>query len=133
MARPILEPVLSAVTSSNASSPVASKGHPHITLFVEANNVDTNNDAFEVRLEGSPDGNTWAPVEMVSGNKAVIDVNSIDTDTAAVSVNGGVYEYLRANVVSVSDSANGDLSLNVWIMAAGNSGTGRRGASHGSP
>jgi len=124
---------LSAVTSSGASSPVASKGHPHITLYVEASNVDTGSDSLSVQLEGSPDGETWAPVEMVSGNRAVIDVSDVDVDAGAVSVNGGFYEYLRANVTEISDSAGGDLSLTVWIMATGNSGTGRRGATHGEP
>lgn len=133
MARPILEPVLSAVTSSGASSPVASKGHPHVTLYVQANNIDSGNDTFTVQLEGSPDGESWAPVEMVSGNKAVIDVSNFDQDAAAVSVNGGFYEHLRANVTEVTDSSGGDLSLDVWIMATGNSGTGRRGATHGEP
>lgn len=133
MANPRNLKSLAGTSSTGAGDHIRLNGHYHITLMVVAPNLDTANDTLEVAIEGSADAVHWTNLGEATTHKQVTtsdfteDPDNAGVYTASVTATGAYHEFMRARVTSLTDSANGDLSVDAWVMAAGNPGAGTRG------
>ena len=139
MSQPITKKSVDAATATTTGADTLSLGHYHLTLFVVAENLDSANDALTVALEGSPDRTHWSGVDEATADKKITESDfSEDPDnagvyTASITITAAYHEHIRARVTEFTDSANGDLSVDAWVMAAGNAGQGRKGTSRKGP
>lgn len=135
MSQPITKPSVEAATGTATGTDVRSLGHVHVTLFVTARNLDTGNDTLTVGVEGSPNRQNWANLGEANSAKKLSesdfteDPDNAGTYTASVTATAAYHEFLRARIEAFTDSANGDLEVDAWVMAAGNPGQGRKGTS----
>lgn len=96
-------------------------------MYVVAKNVDTANDTVTVDLEVSQDDEAnWAKLRDGSGTQigqltiSEFDDPDGDGDAAAyLHVHGVAAEKIRANLTTISDAANGDLSVDAFVGAYG--------------
>lgn len=132
MSRPIRNLSLSGSTSAGAGEGHGAKGHNSLGLFVVAKNLDTANDTLDVRLEAEgPDGE-WSPLRDESGTLvgtlSVGDFTDVDGDgttyNAMLFIHGVPAPRIRANITSYTDSSGSDLSVDAFVLAANNGGTG---------
>ena len=99
------------------------RAHPQIGVFVRVNGIDPSVDVFEMRLEVSPDGETWAPID--SAAPAIDDTMFFDQDDLYDNGNGtfasyntyhnAPIEYIRANVLTLE----GDFEVTVDLYLSG--------------
>lgn len=136
MSRPIRKQSHDAATAAGAGEVHKSKAHNSVGLFVVAQNLDSANDTLTVQVEGSPTGSNgeWATIDTKQGGtktqRLTVDISDMeDTDGDGTYV-GFVYahgipvEWLRVNVTTFTDAANGDLTVDTYITGVGNAGTG---------
>lgn len=132
MSRPIKAQSIAGATSPGVGEGHQAKGHVTQGLFVVANGLDTANDTLDVRLEvEGPDGE-WTPMRDESGalvgTLSVADFEDVDGDgttfNAMLYVHGVPAPRVRANVTSLTDSSGSDLSVDAYVLAANNAGTG---------
>lgn len=139
MSQPITKKSVDAATATTVGADTRSLGHYHLTLFVIARNLDSANDTLTVQLEGSPDQQYWTGVDEAVADKKITesdfteDPDNAGTYTASITMTAAYHEHIRAHVSAFTDSANGDLSVDAWVMAAGNAGQGRKGTSRKGP
>lgn len=124
MSQPIARQSVVDATGATEGSDVNSLGHYMVSLFVSASDFDGGSDTVEVVLEGSPDRARWDTIATVTESDLTSDPTSGES-TGSEYVDGAYYPYLRARVVSLSDSAGSDMSVSAWVCAAANSGQGR--------
>ena len=110
------------------------RGHIAFGLYVLAENLDTTNDTIEVRLEGSDTDSHYSPLNR--GAPAVDNAASVTTAdfvqstedntkySAYVATNSYPIEWLRANITSFTDNADGDLSVTTKVYVGGWTGSG---------
>ncbi|AGC34492.1 hypothetical protein HVTV-2_gp124 [Haloarcula virus HVTV-2] len=131
MGRPIRAEALTGATSATAGDRVQTKGHNSLGLYVVAENLDTANDTLDVRAEMQVAGE-WSAVRDASGT-VVLSLSTSDfedpdgngTYAAFVFAHGVPAEFLRARITSFTDNANGDLSVDAYVMGANWNGPAR--------
>jgi len=125
---------LESATSSGPGEARKTAGHPHLGLFVIARNLDTANDTLEVRGEVSPDDDEYAQVDIgTTGQDDALSVSTSDfedqdgdgTYAAFVTAHNVPVEYVRANITNFTDSADGDLEVDVYVYLTGWTGHGK--------
>jgi hypothetical protein len=133
MGKPVSFQSLDAASSATTGESTQSLGHYHPTLLVVAENLDPANDTLQVDLEGAPGGKqAWAFAGGVQADKH-IDASDFSQDptsgnmTASVTLTGTYFPHLRARIKSFTDDANGDLSVDAYILASAWPETGVRG------
>lgn len=132
MGRPVRGTTLSGATAAGAGDLVQLKGHNSVGLFVEAQNLDTANDTLDVQLEARV-ANEWTSVRDDSGSKALTvtttefeDPDGDGTFAAFVFIHGVPADEVRARITSFNNaSADGDLSVDVYIMGSNWNGPSR--------
>lgn len=134
MANPVNHQLLDAATSTGAGDQTRLKGHENVTLFLSAKNLDTANDSLTVELEASADGSSWTNIaDALNSDKQVQqsdfteDPDNAGDYTASLTVSDVAYEFVRPRITAYTDAANGDLTVDGWVMASGNAGSGTRG------
>lgn len=132
MSRPYRELSVDGATGTGPGEEHAGKGHVTLGLFVVASNLDSANDSLTVRLEvEGPDGE-WSPIRdkdgTVIGELTQSEFEDVDGDGTTFNsflyVHGVPAPSVRANVTSFTDAAGGDLSVDAYVHAANNGGTG---------
>lgn len=132
MSRPIRKQSLSGATSTGAGAGHSAKGHVSQGLFVVADGLDTANDTIDVRLEVEGPDAEWTPIRSESGalvgTLSVADFEDVDGDgttfNAMLFIHGVPAPRIRANITSFTDSSGSDLSVDAYVLAANNAGTG---------
>lgn len=127
MANPVNLLSVSGATSTEAGDDNRARGHYHLTLHANAANIDTANDTLTVELQGSPDGSSWDTLASLNESQFDSDLLGTTDPTASTTVTAAYYEHLRCVISAFTDAANGDLTVDAWVMAAGNAGQGVRG------
>lgn len=128
MSRPIAKESISQAAGTVDGEPFATKGHNSLGLFVLARNLDTANDTLEVELQASFAGDEWAGVVSAGGDKPKLvegDFKDPDGDgnyAAFLYAHGVPAPEVRASIISLTDSANGDLEVDAYVHATGNAG-----------
>lgn len=101
------------------------RAHPQIGVFIQVNGIDPSVDVLELRLEVSPDGDNWAPIDNaspVTDDVMFFDQTDLYDDggayTAYTSYHNAPIEYIRANVLTVSGTfdVTVDLFLSGWTQ-----------------
>jgi len=121
-------------TGAEAGSHEKTRGHTKCGLWVTAENIDPPNDNLQVRVEVSPDGDRFSPID--SGAPAVTnvlvlsDADLYETDEAGVYVGYISHddipaEYIRANITDFADSSGGDLTVTAYLFISGWTGRGK--------
>lgn len=119
MASPVNAISLDEEAADNVDGePVRMLGHFHASLFVN----EEQDGSFEVRLEGSPNGENWGVVQNNAGEDIVISHNELNEDGNALRHVAVAAEYVRARL-----NENSGGVVTAYIMASGNVGQGRRG------
>lgn len=131
MSRPIREQSHAGATTTGPGDPHSAKGHNSLGLFVVAKSLDTANDTLDVELQVEVADGEWAPIHNESGTKVgQITVTEFSNEagsannTALLYVHGVPAPRVRANITAITDAANGDLSVDTYVLAANNGGTG---------
>lgn len=138
MSRPLKKQSHSSATATGGGTETFIRGHTKLGLYVTAANLDTANDTLDVRLEAGLDLDTtdgaidqWSEITNEAGNDPTVGVSDFSdpdgdgTFTAFVVMDDIPAEIVRANITAITDAANGDLSVDTHIFAAGNAdGTG---------
>lgn len=138
MSRPFRAQSHDGAQSAEAGDVHETKGHNSLGLFVVARNLDDANDTLDVRVEGSPTNNNseWATIDTKQGGggskttRLSMDVNDLEDTNGDGTFVGYLYahgvpvEYVRANIVTFTDAANGDLEVDTYIVGANNGGVG---------
>lgn len=120
MSRPIKKQSHSGATSTGAGTAFQAKGHADLGLFVSAPDIDTANDTLNVRIEVSQDGTEWAPISDDTGSTVgTVSATEFDSGNAYTYVSRVPAPYIRANVTGYNDFANGDLSVDTYVIATG--------------
>lgn len=132
MSQPITKLSVSGASTTGPGDDTRTLGHHHLTVFAALQNFDSANDTAEVVLEASPDRVRWDTVTTIQNADFSTDPDSGE-DTASSFVTGEYYEYIRARVTDLSDAANADLTVDVYVMAGGNAGQGRKGTDRSGP
>jgi hypothetical protein len=132
MSRPLIQASVEDADSPVAGEAHSAKGHTALGLFVVAEGLDTAIDTVDVRLEvEGPDGE-WSPIYdedgTLVGELTVSEFVDVDSDgttwTAMLYVHNVPAPRIRANITSFTDSSGSDLSVDAYVLAANNSGTG---------
>jgi hypothetical protein len=97
-----------------------SKGHTHFTMFVIAHGYVAGNDNLTVELQHSPRGDNWTAMASVDES----DLSPGDSTSTSVEM---AAEYVRPAITTFSDASGSDLSVDVFLIASGHSGSGRSG------
>lgn len=132
MSRPIAKTSHSGAQSTGAGEGHEAKGHVTIGLFVVAYSLDTANDTVDVQLEVEVADGEWAPIHDEDGNQvgtiSVADFGNeagSSNNTALIKVHGVPAPRVRANITGFNDAGGeGDLSVDTYVLAANNAGTG---------
>lgn len=119
MANPMNARSLDGVDAPTVGDHQRTRGHHHTSVFAKADVVGT---ACEVSLEASPDGEHWGEIGFIGTDDFDADETS-GASTAALTIGGVYYEYIRANLID----AEGSEGVTVWVMSGGNAGSGTRG------
>lgn len=127
MANPVNKKSVTGATGTTAGESTRSRAHYHLTLHANAANIDTTNDTLTVELQGSPDRATWDTVATLTQSDFDSDLLGTTDPTGSATVTGAYYEHLRVAITEFTDAAGADLSVDAWIMAAGNAGQGVKG------
>lgn len=128
---------LDGVSSTGNGDEIRANGHYHLTVFVAAANFDGANDTLTVTVEGSPDGSRWDTIADDQGNDLSFDASDFAQDddsgehTLSDTHRGCYYEFYRLRVTGFSDNSGGDLTVDGYVMVAGNAGQGQRGQPDG--
>jgi len=137
MARPFQEQSLDSAASTGPGSAYGSKGHNTLGLYVIARNLDPTNDDLTVRLEaGIEDGITesgeFATIRESGGTEECIlnasdftDISGDGTYAAFLYVHAVPAPRMRANITTFNDAANGDLSVDAYVLGTNRSGSGK--------
>jgi hypothetical protein len=130
MSRPIQKKSIEGATSTRLGSQVETGGRVSFSLYVIAREYSKESDSVEVRLEGSMESENWTPLRQIGDMVTVSDSELTDpggsgTFAGIATVHGQPVRYIRANVVSFTDSAGDDLEVDVWVGASANNQTAR--------
>jgi len=132
MSRPIIQKSVEGATAATQGEGFAAKGHTSQGLFVVADGLDTANDTLDVRFEVEGPDEEWSPLRDKNGTLAgTLSVsNYTDVDGDGTTYNAMLYVHnvlaprIRANVTSFTDSAGSNPSVDAYVLAANNAGTG---------
>lgn len=133
MSQPVTRKSVDGVSGEETGSDTRTLGHYHLTLFATADGLDTADDTVEVVLEASPNRKNWSTVTSTGTGNWEEDPDNSGVYTATTFATGEYYEFIRARVKQFDDAADGDLSVDGWVMAGGNSGQGRKGTDRNGP
>jgi hypothetical protein len=133
MSRPAKKRSHEGATATGAGEVHFTRAHTAVGVYVEAHNLDPDNDTLTVSLEGGfedPQGTDHlAPVYDGNSAKKITESDFSDDD------GDGTYEMLlwgsnvpvekiRARITEFSDSANGDLEVDTWVLMSNNASGG---------
>lgn len=130
MARPRYVQSIEGATGTELGEAIETGGRQMASLYVEARNLDANNDSLTVRLEGRfEEGQQWAKLM----RNATDDIGRItqddmgdpdDSGDFAVLhlVNAVCVEEIRADIEEFDDNADGDLEVDVYVGVSNNPG-----------
>lgn len=139
MTNPISRQSIAGATTTTIGEPVDSLGHYHVGLFVKVIDpgITLTDLTVTVQLETSPDaGDTWASVQDIDGTTVDITSGELEEDPSGdayfvghVFADGVYGPKLRANLVDYNQNDGVD----VWVVAGGNAGQGRKATSRKGP
>jgi len=132
VSRPIIQKSIDGASADTQGEGFAAKGHTSHGLFVVANGLDTGTDTLEVRLEMEGPKGEWSPVRdkdgTLVGTLSVSDFTDADGDgttyNAMLYIHNVPAPRIRANITSFTDSSGSNLSVDAYVLAANNAGTG---------
>lgn len=126
MSQPRRFRTINAQTDPGPGEKHTTRAHPQIGVFVRVDGIDPGVDTFEMRLEVSPDGEAWAPID--SAAPAIDDTMSFTQDdlhdsgndmwTLYSAYHNAPIEYIRGNVLAADGAfeVTVDLYLSGWTQ-----------------
>lgn len=118
---------LTDAAETGAGEPLETGGVTTGSMFVVARNLDPDNDTLEVVADGTLDGGEeWGPMVKVGGDKvketadAFEDPDDDGNYAAMVLIRGISADKIRARISSITDDADGDLTVDVWVSVTAN-------------
>lgn len=138
MSRPQKKQSHDGATATGTGEVHWSRAHTAVGVFVVARNLAPSNDTLTVKLDGGfegvePTGNTGmdylAPVNDGSGDLSISASDLVDSGDGStyygfVWASNVPAEKVRARISEFSDAANGDLSVDTYVLLSNNASGG---------
>ena len=122
MSRPVQELSLDGATATGAGGTLETGGRISHSLFVV---TDSDPSTLDVRIEGSMDGENWAPLRKGGSDRGVVSASEFEDAegdgnyAALAAVHGVAVRYTRARITDYGTAGNVD----AWVGASSNSKT----------
>lgn len=132
MSRPLKAQSHDGATSAEAGEDHYTKAHTAIGIYVQANNLEPANDTLTVSLEVGfeYDGTDYfGPITTGSSDRKISESDFSDDDgdgnyEALLWASNVPAEKIRARITDFTDDANGDLTVDTYILVSNNASGG---------
>lgn len=125
---------IQGATGAETGRSEKTRGHQAIGLFVVAENLDATNDTLEVEVTFSPDDEHFAQLTRRQTSEDALMLTAEDFEespdgsgeyAAFIAHHNVPAEYVRAEITSFTDSADGNLSVDAYVFIGGWTGRGK--------
>lgn len=124
MARPFEKKSVKGATTATKGEGFGTQAHRDIALVAVAENLDAANDTVEIRLEGAvrvaEHEEAWASIGSPTISASDFEQDESGHYAAYAKGDDLSINRVRAAVTSLTDAANNDLSVDVYLTATGN-------------